>query len=150
MCPPIEMFGEQEREREVEQDQRADARPHGSIPRARCITNAARHQAEHRARGADRERVGLEQQRAERAAEQRREVERGEAHVARAPARASCPSQYRMYMLKRDVEQAGVQEAAGDQPPVLAVGHADRRRRARADRAAESTPTLPPLADVPR
>ena len=121
--------GDGEREHEVDQDQRADAglervdatRPHGH--------ERGPHQAEHRSRGADRDRVVVEDQRQERAAEQRHHVE----HAEPPPLHRGFeqhPQLIQQEHVEPDVEQVGVQEAAGDGPPPVARRHGRAVERA--------------------
>ena len=119
---------EQEREQQVDEDRRPEAGLH-RVDAARAQEHDARaHQPEHRARRADRVAVrAREQDRAERAGQQRREVDRAEAPLAEARLE-QLPEDVEQVHVEADVEEAEralrVQEAAGEQPPQLAVGDA--------------------------
>ena len=76
---------------------------------------------EHRARGADGERIGAEQERAERAGEQRGEVEGDEARRADSRLEDAAEEEEGEHV-EADVEQAGVEERAGQQAVPLAFG----------------------------
>ena len=100
MCPPIEMLGMMKPSARLSRISGPMPGLHRVDP-ARALHHERRaHQPEHRAGGADRHGVGREAaaRRTSRPAATRSRA-RGSAR-GRAPARASCPSQYRMYMLK--------------------------------------------------
>ena len=126
MWPPIEMPGTMKLKPRLNRIRIPIPVSRRSMPRRAQLDHGRAHQAEDRAGGADRDRVGREQQRAERARQQRREVDGGEADVPerRLEHRARGLEQVHV---EGDVEEARVQEAAGDQAPVLVV---DRDRRA--------------------
>ena len=95
----------------------------GSMPRARCITKrGAPSGRRRRPRRRRWRRSGVEQQRAEGAAPAARRSRARRSGRGPATARASCPSQYRTYMLKRMCRSPECRKPAGDQPPVLALG----------------------------
>ena len=129
--PPTRCSGITKREREVDQDQRPDARLPSGRSRASGEHEGRAHEAEDGAGGADRGGVGLDQQRTERPREQRGEVERPEA--PRAERRLEqVPEEPEDVHVEAEVDQAAVEEAAGDQPVALAVGDgAGRRARSR-------------------
>ena len=139
--------GEQEREGEVDEDRRAEPRLHRVDAAGAQEHDARAHQPEHGARGADR--VGVrarEQDRAERARQQRGEVDAAEAPLAEARLE-QLPEDVEQVHVEADVDEAeralGVQEAAGDRPPQVAVGdrtgreHEVEVRRRAAARAEE-------------
>ena len=119
---------------EVEDDEQADVGLQRVVAARAQVDRGGAHQAEDRARGADRERVGLDREGAEGAPQQRREVEGDEPR--RAQHRLEHPPEDPQQVhVEGDVEQAGVQEAAGDQPPPVArrdVGAVEREVRGRA------------------
>ena len=122
--PPIEMFSPGRNGiSEVEQDHGPMPDCIGSIPRRALHHERGAHQAEDRAGGADRQRVRATSSsapnepassEAKYSATKRSVAERRLEHAARGPAG--------MYMLKPMCSRPRVQEAAGEQPPVLAVG----------------------------
>jgi voltage-gated sodium channel len=112
-------------EDQVEDDQRPDAGLERVDPPRAQLDRRRAHEPEDRARGADRGHVGLDEQRPERAAQQRRQVKRGEAQGAQRGLE-HLPEDPQQVHVEADVDDVGVQEAAGDQPPVLVVG-GDRR-----------------------
>ena len=107
-----------EREHEVEQDQHADVGLERVDPARALLDRRRAHQPEDRARGADRQPVGRGDERAERAPQQRREVQGREARGAqrRLEQIAQQPQQVHV---EEDVDRARVQEARGDQAPVV-------------------------------
>ena len=97
----------------------------GSTPRARCITNAAPMRPNTAPDAPTVTSLGESRRAPNEPAEQRREVEREEARV---PERRleHLPQPPEDVHVEADVDQAGVQEAAGDEPPVV-VPEVDRR-----------------------
>ena len=83
-----------------------------------------RHEAEDRARGADGELRRAQQQGAEGPGQQGDEVDAEEARRADRRLEQGAEDEQREHV-ERDVEEAGVQEPGGDDPPPVAVG--DRR-----------------------
>ena len=83
---------------------------HGSMPARPHLDVGGAEQAEDRPRGADRLGVRREQQDAERAGEQRREVDRQEAHAP--DSRLEHPPQHVEHVhVEADVDEVPVQEA---------------------------------------
>ena len=84
------------------------------------------HQPEDGTRGADGQILGREDQGAQRAAEQRDEEDRGETPGADRALQQGA-QEVEGEHVDAEVDQAGVEEAAGDDPVVLALGDADGR-----------------------
>ncbi len=121
--------GNQERDPEVQHQRDAEAGLH-RVDAARAHREDRRaHRPEDRARGADRDRVGRQQQRTERAADQRHEVDDPEAQLADRGLHQRAEEVQEVHV-EGEVQQPGVQEAGADDPPPFAVGDERAEQRA--------------------
>ena len=119
----------------------------GLMPRARSSTAAAPISPNTAPDAPTVERVGRDDQRAERAGEQRDEVDRGEAH--RADRRLEhFPSRYSRYMLKKMCSRPACRKPLVTMPPVVAVGDVRAEER---ELVEDRVPPLPvrPDAELP-
>src|SRR5207247_519776 len=115
--------GEREGDHEVDEDEATYAALHHWNLSCAHLNGGGAHDPEHGPRGAHRERVGRDEQRTERPGEQRdgihdaelQAAERGLEHLSK---------HVQDIHVEADVEQVLVQEAAGDDPPQLAMGDA--------------------------
>ena len=87
------------------------------------------HQPEDRTGCPHRQGIRLDHERAEGAEQQRREVQRGEAHGTELGLE-HLPEDPQEVQVEPDVDEARVQEAARDQPPELTVGDRGAEQRA--------------------
>ncbi len=123
--PPDADPGNAEREDEVEDHVEADLRGElleAAVPRH---DERRRHEAEDRARRSHRGLVGVQQQGAERAREERDEVDGDEAGRADRGLEQRAEDEQREHV-ERDVDDPGVEEASRDDPPPVTIRHRGR------------------------
>ena len=121
----------------------------GLIPRERISTAAAPISPNTAPEAPTVSACGVDQERAERAPQQRREVQRGEA-AGPEQRLEHLPQDPQQVHVEADVEEASVQEAAGDQPPVLAVVRPPGRCSAKSFRSRLLAEPVKPIDPVAR